>query len=302
MAKQEEYPKKEQQGQQTQESGETQTQQTGQGQAEQQGQAQEGEGQTQEGQGQSQQGMLIAKVKEAYPDSEFNSDEEVIQAAVNYINDLEDWQSREMKANEEIRKAFDAQPEVGKLVKMITQGAGLRDALPYVLDSETIQNLTPAEGEPDYEAWKQNLDARQKELEEQEQADRQLEENIQATEQLLQEFASEQGMNDEEAQGFAQFLTDTIKEMLSGQVSKETMALLQKGKRYDDDVGKIEEAKKIREKNKQVEQQKQQREQGDGLPDTGNAGGSQQKQKEQKTEDKGGFGRAAEMFQRRKQL
>jgi len=259
------------------------------------------DGEPSKSEGNEQTSLMIAKAKERFPDTEFNSDEEALNAILSERDEMKDWQEREMKANEEIRKAFEAEPAAGKLVKMIAQGAGLREALAYIMDDKELSSLAPAEDEPDHEAWKQNRDARMKELEEQQKEDEEFENNIAATEENIQAFAEEQGMDEEQAKGFADFMSGTIQEILSGKVSKDTMALLRKGQNYDNDLADFQKSQEVKNKNEEIEKQKAKKEGGDGVPKLSGKGGT----KPQKKENPGGktpFDEGIDNYQRRKVL
>lgn len=299
MAKKEEEYRKEQETGEGQTTG--QEQKTGEGQTA--GESQNNNEGNQTGQEQATgegTSIVIAKAKERFPDSEFQSDEEALNALLKEMDSMKDWQDREMKANEEIRKAIESEPAVGKLLTMITEGAGLRDALPYIMDEETLSSLTPAEDEPDYEAWKQNRDARVKELEQEEQEMQQFKESLDATEQRLQKVAESRGMDDEQAKEYAEFVTNTIKEVINGDISEETLALLDKGRRYDRDLADFQEVQKVKEKNKKAEEEKARRQSGDGIPKLSSKGGRQEKESTKKP--KTPFDEGIEGYKRRKKL
>jgi hypothetical protein len=239
--------------------------------------------------------MVIAKIREKFPDDEFESDEQALDLVLGKLNELEDWQGREMKANEVIRKSFEQQPELGELVKMISQGAGLREALPRVMDPS---ELIPAEGDPDLEAWEQNRKARMEQAEAEEATLAEMDNNIAETEANLQAYAEEQGMEEADAEDFAEFMVSVAQEIGSGKISKETMDLLKKGRKYDDDLAAQSKAAEIKGKNSQVEEAKKKKQSGDGLPNVQGQGGGVQKKKTVKSDP---FGEAvSQTLERRK--
>jgi hypothetical protein len=139
---------------------------------------------------------------------------------------------RYQKANRELAALFASEPGVQEAILEWQRGSDFASALSRYIDLEAI---VPQEGEPNYDAYSQNrqkrladYDGKQKRLTEQQ-------ENEKASIQALQEFVENKGMGDEDAQGFMNYLLETLDAAFSGRLTPELINRMYMAMNYDSD-------------------------------------------------------------------
>lgn len=204
---------------------------------------------------------MSARLKKKYPDQEFGDDE----ALFGRINDdyddydkrLGEYQQREQSIvdmfNSDPRSAHfmnnwraGSTPEV-ELMRQF--GDTFREALD---DPEKLDELEAAH--------KEYLDrvAKSKELEEQ------YEQNIGASIDTLDQFQSENGLSDEQADAVMDFLNGIFHDAIVGKYSRESMEMALKAINHDEDVATADADAEVRGRNTKINETLRKRQAGDG--------------------------------------
>ncbi len=206
---------------------------------------------------------LADRLRKEFPDKEI-TDEDVQKIALEHINTLEDYRTNNREANKKIISVLESEPAIGEMIKDISKGAGFREALSRNVD---VENIKPAEGDPDYEAWSTNLTERQKRMQEQDDIRKSLSENRNGSVEAMKEFAKENDLSDDEASEFLTTLDDVLANVYKGKVTKEFLGMMKKALNSKKDIAKAKEAGEIKGRNEQIETKKQEaKPAGDGLP------------------------------------
>jgi hypothetical protein len=209
---------------------------------------------------------LAETLEKAFPDRDLKTLDDYNEAAKDYIKQLEEYKERGTKANQQLIDVFDSNPEVANITKAIAKGATFREALARYVDPA---DLTPVEGDPDYEAWQKNLQQRKNELEEQERAAKEMEANIKASNATLKEFVKEAKISDDDAQGLINMIGDMYGDFMRGKVTKDAYQRFLKAYRYDADVKEAVDLGEKKGKNAKINEVRKgetKKKKGDGLP------------------------------------
>ncbi len=240
------------------------------------------------------------RLSKRYPDKEFKSDDEINDALAEYLDELEGESTSNKEANEKLLDVFEMHPEVVGIIKDLAKGAGFTEALSRHVD---VEELSPIEGDPDYDAWNTNIEERRKKREEQQGKAKMLEENVSKSIEEIDAFSQENNMTPEETQGFLQAINGLIEEVVDGKLTKDTLAKMRQAINYTKDVETAAKQGETAGKNAKIEKVKKtekEKTKGDGLPAvTGSGSKTQPEPPAQKSDP---FYEAAEMEKQRRTI
>ncbi len=206
---------------------------------------------------------LKKRIQDVYPGREFASDDEIDDAGEEYMV------SRET-ADKALTELFDEHPEIVKVLSDLRDGApSFRAAISAHYSPE---ELTPQEGDKDYEAWAKSAGSRSQRLEEKKKIDEEYEANIESSIQSIQEFAKENEMDDAATLIFIDKVQGFFDGYNKGLISKDFLSLLNKGlgvEKYGED--RYNEGL-VHGRNKQIEAKKINTKEGDGIPSLSGGG------------------------------
>jgi len=204
------------------------------------------------------------RLSKAFPDRPFENDNDYDTALEEYLSDLESYKDRGVTANQKLINLFEASPEVAEVVRDMIAGATLREALARHISPE---DLSPVEGDPDYEGWEKNKNDRVKKAEDRRKFEQEYSENLEFSSQAIKEFAKENDMTEEAASDFLGKFDNILADIYRGKIGKETLALIKRAMDYDSAVEKAKEDGKIVGRNEKiVVKKKEDKKEGDGLP------------------------------------
>lgn len=213
------------------------------------------------------------RLKKKYPDREFGNDEEVHGALGEYLDELEGYQSSTSEATQKLEQVLNEAPELVAIIRDIGKGASFTEALSRNID---VDELTPMEGDPDYEAWNQNLEGRKKSRAEKEAMHKQYSENIDMSISEVKQFAEENGMSEPDTKKFLSSMNELIADVVDGKLTRSTLVRMQKALNYDMDVQEAAKTAEISAKNEKIEAKREtdkKKAKGDGLPNLTSQGG-----------------------------
>ena len=213
---------------------------------------------------------VISVAKEIYPDREFATEQEAIQAVREYTESSKEYEKRTKEANQSLVNIFNNNQELVALVRMLNSGASFVEALPHVVD---VDALLPKEGDPDWEAWQKAKEEGTKTRADREAKKKEIANNLEMSMAEVDKFAQENEMTPEEA---GEFLTtiDTILENVSqGNITRDILEKFKKGLFHDKIVKEESEKAEIRGRNEAIEEkvEKKSKNKGDGLPEVKSA-------------------------------
>lgn len=204
-----------------------------------------------------------------FGEEEFADDEGLYGKAADHIGELRQWRESREASDKEVIAMLKQHPKIAQLLQYLAQGASEIEALSRVFDSE---DLIRYEEEPDYEQWAEGKKKREADIKAGEESKAKYDLNYQASQASVDEFCTEQGLNDEARNELLDKVFAVYDDMIDGNLSKETLMLFHKGINHDEDVADAEAQGVITGKNTKIDEKKQQSIKGDGLPeDNGSA-------------------------------
>jgi hypothetical protein len=208
------------------------------------------------------------RLSQAYPDRKFEKPEDYDAALDEHLSELSDYRDKGQIANSKLISLFDAEPQVGDIVRDMINGSTFREALARYVSP---QDLTAIEGDPDYEGWNKNKTAREEALGKRKSAEEEFNTNLQMSQQQIADFATENKLSDDQAELLLSSLDNIVAEVKAGKVTKETLLLMKKAVDYDNAVGSAAETGAIAGRNANIVAKKETEPIGDGLPKVGNS-------------------------------
>ena len=210
----------------------------------------------------------LQSLKNKYPDREFADDEDITDPLTEYMEELEDYKTRNSETNQKLIEVLDAEPELVEVIKDLIAGATLREALARHIDP---QDLQPAEGEPDYEGWTKNRNERLSKMEERKRKEEELQANIDQSIAQAEAFATKKGMTPEETDAFLAKVDEVLIPILDGRIDETFLDNMYKALNYEEDLTNARELGKASVMNQKVIAQKEVTK-GDGLPNISASG------------------------------
>jgi len=206
---------------------------------------------------------LQSIAKERFPDQEFDGDDAIVDALMASNSELEGKYSKSQDVTKKLVEIFEAYPEFRACVGDIIMGAKPRAAIAKYYSQE---DLTPQEGDEDHEAWAANVKERETSRANDEKFRSDLNANHEFSEKEWEEFKTDCGLNESQAQEFVDWCNNMLNEIYSGKISKVALEALKKGWKHDEDVAEGIQMGEIKGKNAQIKVKKEKVEKGDGMP------------------------------------
>jgi len=220
------------------------------------------------------------RLSKEYPDRKYESDDDYENAMDEYLGELEGYRERGRLANQKLISVFDTNPAVGSIVRDMMEGSSARAALARHFAPE---DLVPQEGDDDYESWKKNKIEREESLAKRKKRDEDYANNTKATQAAIEEFVTENGMDDAAAGEFLSYIDTHISDIMNGKLSKDLLGMFHKARNYEAEVAKAREIGEIAGKNQKIVAEKEKKPVGDGLPKPKNTGSGPDKPQRQQS-------------------
>jgi len=205
------------------------------------------------------------RLKKSYPDREFASDDDINSALTEHLDGLEGYQSSTKELHAKLAEVLDAEPAIAAIIRDIAKGATFAEALSRNVD---LDEITPMEGDPDYEMWGQNMESRKSAKAEKEAGMQAMQENLDMSAAEIRAFAEENGMANEDATKFLESVDQLVGDIVSGKLTKQTLSRLKKALDYDMDVQSAAQAGEVKGRNTKIDAVKASDKpiKGDGMP------------------------------------
>lgn len=203
-------------------------------------------------------------------DNNVQSEDEAYDVIRDKLEYLTEFRRNELAVNERLIDALNAEPDFRECVGYLLQGASFREALARTID---IDSLTPAEGEPDRAAWERAKEDRISRLKAMEEEDARNAErvktigtNTEATKALIEKFAQEHRMSDEEKRELYQRLADLAADILVMKISENVLKTVYNDMHMDEIIEQAKEDGAVGERNRKIEVMRMSKDDSDGLP------------------------------------
>lgn len=204
------------------------------------------------------------RLSKAYPGKEFKSDEEHETGMDDYLKELEGYKDRGQSANKKLIALFEAEPQIGDIVRDCINGATFREALARHLDAKDLEAI---EGDPDYEGWSKNKTERETKLAERNKFQEDYAKNISTSEQAVTAYVEKKGLSPEEADAFFGKFDEMLDNVSKGIITEDHLDAWMKALNYDSDVVTATEQGKVAGRNENIVAKKSAATtSGDGLP------------------------------------
>lgn len=206
---------------------------------------------------------LRERMMKSRPDGKYDTDEDMQNSIIEYMDELEGYKGSSEAANQKLIEVMDANPELVDMIRDLANGATPAEAIARNFD---LDELTPKEGEPDYESWAKNKEMRLAKKSEMEARNKEYQDNLSASEANVREFAAENNMSEEEAGKMLEEIESLFADIVAGKISKEFIAKMRKALTADQEKQEAVEMAKIEGKNEAIVAKKVPV--GDGIPKT----------------------------------
>lgn len=208
---------------------------------------------------------FYAKIRESYPDEEFD-DEGTYDKAIELLDGLSKYKGDRSAIDEKLKQEFEADPKLGAVFSEIVEGKAPFRAI--LAKHYAPEDLTPQEGDEDFEAYQKGKADRMKGIEDEKAYQAKFQENLANAETVMQKFAEEKGMDEKGVLEFSQKIEKVLGDLGDGVLEPDTLSLFYKGLNYEKDTANAAEVAELKGKNAAIKDKMQQEPKGDGLPDT----------------------------------
>lgn len=205
------------------------------------------------------------RLKKSLPDEELESEDQIMSAAMERIDYLEEYYNQNTEANEAVMEVFTQQPEIGNIIKDMAAGASFTEALARHVDLEAVK---PEPGDPDYKKWKEAKAEREERIAKAREFEQTLLKNQQLSMQNIENFRQAKNLNPEERDQFVVQVNNVLKGVIEeGLIKEDFLEMMYKALAFENALKEARTQGIVRGKNEAIEQKKAKRAApDDGLP------------------------------------
>lgn len=228
-----------------------------------------------------QEALWKQRVREYFPDREFEGEEDMSAAAEEMIDNLYDEHNKGREASEKLAAIFESEPSVADFIADLLNGASLPAALAKNID---IDEITPMEDDPDYAEWEEAKKERMKKLENEKKFQEELTANKVESSKNFDQFTKDHELSEEEADAFINKIDQYLDDIYRGKVTKEFLDAMYTATGHDEEVAKARQEGELSARNEQVEEKRKEYEKpvGDGIPEVSSTSGPEEKPQKKK--------------------
>lgn len=198
----------------------------------------------------------------------------------NYVSDLEGFKKRSEEVNSALWDAIEADPSLKETLKITAiDGKPFLVAIHSVFTPEELQALPD---DPMYAEVQDAIGTRKSKLEESRKRKQDMETNAQLSQQAITEFASENGLTEEQAADFLGKVDAALSDIFSGKITKDFLMSMKKALNYENDIASASEMAEIKGRNANIEANIIDKPISDGLPKVQGGGSVAQTMPERK--------------------
>jgi hypothetical protein len=213
---------------------------------------------------------LYQKLKGYYPDKEFASDSEAMDAADEKLSEHDSYREETEALLQNISDAVDADPEYAQLTAYIGKGMSFREAIARLIDPEDLQAY---EGDPDYEALTTAKAERNSQREAHKARIAEVEANTQESAIKVQQFSDDNNLTEERTIGLLNSVEKVVTDINNGIISPDFLARMLTAETHEEEVADAVENALIEGKNTAIEEKvaTEQSGMGDNIPNIASA-------------------------------
>lgn len=216
---------------------------------------------------------LYSKLQGYYPDKQFGSDTEAMDAAHDRLTDNDTYHDETEKLLQNISDAVDADPEYAQLTAYIGKGMSFREAIARTID---IEDLQAQEGDPDYDALESAKQERMGQRDAHMKRMSEVETNSQESAAKVDQFAQDNNLSEEETLALLQSVEDVVSDIINGKISPDFLAKMLTAENHPKEIAAATENALIEGKNMAIDEKmaKDVSMKGDGMPGISASSGS----------------------------
>lgn len=204
------------------------------------------------------------RFKETHPDLDPNDEDAFYDAADKHLSELTDYKTKNTAINKTLLDVFNSNPELAEVVKDMTKGASFAEAIARNVD---IDELKPAEGDPDEEKWKKALEERMAKKKAAEDYQKSIDVNSELSKKDFKEFVKENNLNAEQGAKIISKIDELVSDAIKGRITKNTLSSFYRAMNADNEVAQAAKVAEIKGRNANIEAKKTAtKPKGDGLP------------------------------------
>lgn len=202
-----------------------------------------------------------------FPDRHFTDEDEYENTLYDYLEENDKKIAGHEAANKTIMEVVQAYPEFAQIIEDVANGVPVQVAIARQFDPS---ELSVAEDEPDYDAYKKAANERTQRLADMKARMEARDKNMAQSKTDVDAFFAERGLDEAEQKQFIEWVDNEIlANLLDGKVNKEILTKLYQGWVYDTAVIEALETGKVEGRNEQIETKRKQSRKTDGLPADG---------------------------------
>lgn len=205
---------------------------------------------------------FIDKLKGHFQDDDLESEEDVVNAALEKLESAKEFEEKTRKKDEKFVELINSSPEFADLLYLMGQGASYEEAHAFITGESDIDLDQAKEG------WKKSLADRRKTESERKKAEEKTKGNFQESFERLDKFSKERKLSADQSSGILNKFDQIMLDLSKGVITDETYEIFYKGMKYDTDVKEEKDKSEVKGRNEAIRdlKTKKQTGKGDGLP------------------------------------
>lgn len=202
-----------------------------------------------------------------YPDFKADTEEAWTAKEDEFFGEMEDELGTYRSSEEQLSEMIKANPDLAEVINdMVSRKMPFRVAVARHYSQE---DLTPKEGEDDYEAYAKEYNDRLERTKKREARMKEIADNEAASLNAIDKFISDNSLTEEDKKGLVEYINGFFDQMLNKRISPEMLAMFRKAITHDSDVDGARKEGEIAGRNANIKAQMEAedaRTAGDGLP------------------------------------
>lgn len=205
---------------------------------------------------------IIDSVKEFFPDDEFESEEDAVNAVKARLESAADFEEKTRAKDKKLLDIINASPDFADLLFLMGQGASYEEAHSFVMGESDIDLDQAKDG------WKKSASERKKAAAEHEKTLKKTQQNWKDSRKTIETFRKEKGMSEKQSTGMFGKIDEYMLNLVNGTITPEMLEVYYKGLNYDNAVKEEKEKSEVMGRNEAIKEMKTKKQatKGDGLP------------------------------------
>jgi hypothetical protein len=200
--------------------------------------------------------------KDLFPEREFESDQERIEAIKEHVQELSEYKGKASEREAKFMELFNDNPDLVDLIHLVGLGANVEEALPFITGDTDI-DIEDAKVE-----WQKKAAEKAKARKEQQGRTEEINKNLKKSFDEVESYAKENKWDDKTTANFLTEVDKLMGDVAYGRISKDIITKLHKALIHDQAVKEAAETAEVRGRNEAITdiKTKGKTKTGDGLP------------------------------------